>query len=130
MAERSPDNGRGRPPDQESGPDTQQHTAQNGIADARVMLPVVSRCPSGRHGLQVAYWAWPVACPCCKEPKPCRWVDFWHGDFGWCFACDRARVPAWRANGRRCSLHRRWDAEQAALAAEEPGRLQVGGPGR
>jgi hypothetical protein len=92
----------------------------------RMMLPVLDRCRSGRHGLQVDYWAaFLVACPCCAETRPVRWCDAWHGDYGQCQACGLGRVPAWRAAGPRCPVHRRWDAEHAP--AQPVGRLPVEG---
>ena len=109
---------------------TNRHRASGGPRSVtpavRMMLPVLNRCRSGRHGLQVDYWAaFLVACPCCAETRPVRWCDAWHGDYGRCQACTLGRVPAWRAAGARCPVHRRWDAEYAP--AQPVGCLTVEG---
>jgi hypothetical protein len=84
----------------------------------RIVLPLASRCASGQHRLAVDYWGMEVACSCCGERRPTRWVDAWHGEYGHCQPCRLSRVPAWRAGrGARCEAHQRWDAEQARRAA-------------
>jgi hypothetical protein len=92
----------------------------------RIVLPIASRCASSQHTLAVDYWGLDVACPCCGEQRPTRWVDAWHGEYGRCQPCRLPRVPTWRAGrGARCEVHQRWDITQAEREARRATRGRV-----
>jgi hypothetical protein len=73
-------------------------------------LPIIGL--TGCRAIAIGYWGADVACSCCGETKPRRWIDHQRGALGICHTCDQPLHPVPVAAGARCQAHQRWDACQ------------------